>query len=163
VNIGKRVRGAQIGLLNIAEDIDGGALGFVSLAKNGRIQPIAWLSTGANTALNAGVKFRTGYTYSYVGGGHDLVDPRSRIEAGAGGHLDVVRPLYLEFGFAYAGEWKDQGSPQDEPLRQELRYDLRAGVDLGSVTLFAGGGLAQRITGEGKDLRGQASFGAMLF
>jgi hypothetical protein len=73
--------------------------------------------------------------------------------------------VFVEFGLGYAGEWKDdQDAPRNGPLRQELRYDLRWGVEAGrALTLFAGGGLAQRIAGEGKDLRGQFSFGAALF
>jgi len=162
VNVGKKVSGMQIGLVNVAEEIDGGALGLVSVAGNGHVQGLTWLSGGAATSVNGAVKFLTGYTYSYIGGGHELAQPRARAEAGLGLHVPL-RPLFFEVGPAYAGEWEDKNTSGD-PVRQELRYDLRAGVELARhISLFAGGGLAHRLTGEGKDFRGEWSFGAALF
>ena len=163
VNVARKVHGLQVGFVNVAEEVDGGALGFVSIAGNGRIQPLAWISGGNGTAANVGVKFVTGYTYSYFGAGHSLTDGRYRVEAGAGGHFSFAGSFFGEAGLAYAHD-RETAQPEADPLRQELRYDVRVGADIGRlVSPFIGGGLAQRITGEGADFRGEFSAGVALF
>jgi hypothetical protein len=163
VNVARKVRGLQLGLVNVADEIDGGALGLVSIARNGRVQPLVWLSGGGNLAVNGGVKFVTGYTYSYLGAGTGLTESGYRIEGGAGAHLTFLPFLFGEAGLAYAQERRTTEFGSD-PLRQELRYDLRLGADIARLASpFVGGGLAQRLTGEGPDFRGEFSLGVALF
>jgi hypothetical protein len=162
VSVARKVRGLQIGFVNVADEVEGGAIGLVSIARNGSVQPLAWISGGVETAANLGVKFVTGYTYSYFGGGHDFAGNGYRIEAGAGGHFPFAGSFFAEAGLAYVH--KRESGPLDlDPVRQELRYDARLGVELGLVSPFVGGGLAQRIAGEGTDFRGEFSAGVAVF
>jgi hypothetical protein len=71
--------------------------------------------------------------------------------------------LFGEAGLAYAQD-RRTGAGDGDPLRQELRYDARLGAELGWVASpFLSGGLAQRLTGEGRDFRGEFAAGAAFF
>jgi hypothetical protein len=162
VNVGGKVNGMQLGLINVSQEIHGGALGLVNIAGNGRVQPIGWVSGGTDLSLNGGVKFITDYTYVFLGFGALVTRKRSRTETGAGLHLQMGR-AYGEAGVGYSN-LSDSDSASDHALRQDFRYEARIGYEvLPSVTPFLGGALAQRLQGEGTDVRAEYFFGLAVF
>lgn len=162
VNIGGKVKGMQLGLINISQEIHGGALGLVNVAGNGRVQPIGWVSGGTDLSANGGVKFVTDYTYVFLGFGAELARSRSRTETGAGLHLDLGR-AYGEVGVGYSNV-SDNDNDSDQALRQNFRYEARVGYEVfPSVTPFFGGGIAQRLQGEGRAVRGEYFLGLAVF
>lgn len=162
VNVGGKVNGLQLGLINVSEEIHGGTLGLVNVAGNGRVQPTGWISGGTDLSAMGGVKFVTDWTYVFVGFGSELAKTRRRTEAGSGLHL-AFGPAYGEAGVGYSVVSDGEGA-SDEAVRQDFHYTLRLGYEvLPSVTPFVGGGLAQRLQGEGAPLRGEYFFGLAVF
>lgn len=162
VNVGGKVNGMQLGLINVSQEIHGGALGLVNVAGNGRVQPIGWISGGTDLRAMGGVKFVTDFTYVFVGVGSELTKTRRQTEAGTGLHLEFG-PAYGEAGVAYSLVTDGDGS-SEQAIRQDFKYELRLGYEvLPWFTLFVGGGLAQRLQGEGTPLRGEYSLGLTLF
>src|SRR5262249_46545926 len=150
------VKGFQLGLVNVATgDVQGGAIGFVSIAKNGRLQPSVWYS-GPDANLMAGVKSVVGYTYSQLGAGYDPGHARLSHQETLGLHLDLGRGLYGEVGGGYGESYESGELFRDKGLnRSEVRYEARVGFEpVRGVTAFAGGGLTQRVKGHGADVRG---------
>lgn len=61
VNVARKVEGVQLGVINVVDEIDGPAIGVVSIVRHG-IHPLVW---GSNLHyMNAGVKFATRYLYT---------------------------------------------------------------------------------------------------
>jgi hypothetical protein len=161
VNVAGSVKGLQLGLVNVATgDVQGGALGFISIAKNGRLQPSLWYS-GPDTNLMVGVKSVVGYTYSQLAIGDDPGHDRPSHQETLGLHLELGHRLYGEIGGGYGESHQGSGPFSDRaPYRSEIRYEARAGFEpIHGITAFAGGGLTQRMKGEGAPVRGAYFFG----
>jgi hypothetical protein len=86
----------QIGLINIADDVDGAPIGLISVSKTGGVHPMAWSSN--TTYANLGVKFATRYTYTMLSGAmhydgsHDLYGAGFTI----GGSIPVAKKITTE-------------------------------------------------------------------
>jgi hypothetical protein len=156
VNVARRVNGVQLGLVNVAEELHGGAIGLVNVAGNGRFQPVVWFA-GPGATLNAGYKSITDLTYTQGGIGYDLASNEYRFELGTGFHLALPRGFYGETGPGYA---QTRSVKTSDEIRQEVRYDLRLGMEpVRGLTPFLGGTLTQRISGGGADFRGEYEVG----
>jgi hypothetical protein len=149
----------QVGVVNVADENDGGAIGLVSISKNGKIQPSVWYS-GPDTWLNAGVKLVTGYTYTLLGAGYDAGGERVRYQGSGGLHLPLQRGFF-ETGLGIAR--LHHARERLPTARQEARYEARVGWEVVRyVTPFAGGGLDYRFSGEGAKVRGEYFFGVSV-
>jgi hypothetical protein len=167
VNVAGSVSGFQLGLVNVATgDVKGGALGLVSIAKNGRLQPSVWYS-GPGANLMAGVKSVVGYTYSELAIGDDPGRDRPSHQETLGLHLDAGHRLYAEVGGGYGETHQSSGPFTDSSrhlVRSEVRYEARLGFEpIRGVTAFAGGGVTQRVKGQGAEVRGTYFFGLSFF
>jgi hypothetical protein len=105
VNVGGRVRGAQVGVITWADDADA-ALGLLTLTRKGNVHPE--LSTSDVAGINLALRFPARYTYSMFTMG---VHPAGRGQSwlvgfGLGAHapfhgrffldVDVVGPVVLQ-------------------------------------------------------------------
>ncbi len=64
INIARKIDGLQIGLINITDDLQGESFGVASLPRRGGVHLMAW---GSNSLSgNLGVKFASRYTYSVL-------------------------------------------------------------------------------------------------
>jgi hypothetical protein len=163
VNVAGPVKGLQLGLVNVATgDVDGGAIGLISIAKNGRLQPTVWYS-GPDVNLMVGVKSVVGYTYSELAIGDDPGHDRPSHQETLGLHLELRHRLYAELGGGYGETHQSSGPFTDSNqslVRSEVRYEARVGFEpIHGVTAFAGGGLTQRVKGQGATVRGTYFFG----
>lgn len=161
VNVAGPVKGLQLGLVNVATgDVQGGALGFISIAKNGRLQPSVWYS-GPDANLMVGVRSVVGYTYSQLAAGYDPGHDRLSHQETFGLHLDLGHHLYGELGGGYGESHQSSGPFTDSHLvRSEVRYEARVGFEpIHGITGFAGGGVTQRVRGTGSEVRGTYFFG----
>lgn len=143
VNRHGKVRGLQLGVVNVAEEVDGAALGVISIAKNGRVQPIAYWSSFA--PAHAGVKFVVGWGYSQLSMGFagDEYIP----EGGMGAHIPVLENVYLEPGAHFSSTHPIDSNQNAKHV--DAHYRLRAGIRLlDAIELFAGGGARHGIYGE---------------
>jgi hypothetical protein len=66
VNVAKKFEGVTLGLINVADDIDGVPIGLLSVTKTGGVHPVIWASTA--TYANVGIKFATKHTYTMIAG-----------------------------------------------------------------------------------------------
>jgi hypothetical protein len=163
VSVAKVVRGLQLGVINVADEIHGGAIGLISIAKNGRVQPTAWVP-GPNAGLVLGIKSVTDLTYSQIGIGYDPFQRRFRNDLGAGLHFELGSDFYLETGIGYDETYKlgdgNKAFVNDSLVRSQLRYDARVGFEpIRGVTPFVGGALTRRMDGGGANFRGEYCFG----
>jgi hypothetical protein len=163
VNVAGRVRGLQLGVVNVAEEIHGGAIGLVSIAKNGRLQPTAWLP-GPSAGPLVGVKSVTDLTYTQLGVGYDPVQERFRQDLSVGLHLALGQRFYAETGLGFAETYRagrgERVYSNRSLVRGELRYEGRVGFEpVRGITPFIGGGLTQRMQGGGAPFRGEYCFG----
>jgi hypothetical protein len=163
VNVAKVVRGLQLGVINVADEIHGGAIGLISIAKNGRLQPTAWVP-GPNAGLVLGIKSVTDWTYSQIGIGYDPFQRRFRNDLGAGLHFELGSAFYLESGIGYDETYQlgdgNKAFVNDSLVRSQLRYDARVGFEpIRGITPFVGGAVTRRMDGGGADFRGEYSFG----
>src|SRR5690606_36543092 len=72
VNIGANVHGAQVGLVNVAEDVNGASVGVVTYSKRGQTQITTWFDS--TRPINVGARFVTGPLYAMPSIG---TDPRT--------------------------------------------------------------------------------------
>lgn len=94
-----KVAGAQVGVINYADEADA-QVGVISVSRKGGVYADVWTSDLA--AINLAVKFRAKYTYSFLAVG---VHPAGRgrgfmAGAGVGGHIALPRRLYLDIDLA---------------------------------------------------------------
>lgn len=145
VNVAKEVRGAQLGVVNVAGEMRGIPIGLVNISKNGGLGPVVWWSS--LTAVNAGVRFRSGHFYSMLAAGG------VNREADDGIKKSVAAQFY--YGFRIPRDrWFIDGDAgfvhlDNDPLYSEsattdqmaIQARLCAGVSFGGgFSLFAGGG-----------------------
>jgi hypothetical protein len=96
VNVGRKVSGAQIGLINIATDqMRGASIGLFNFAGDGIFAPTVW--GGDTSFMNVGLKSGSRHFYSLVGAGvHPLGDKMGFSPLfGLGGHIEL-NPFWLE-------------------------------------------------------------------
>jgi hypothetical protein len=88
LNMGQRIHGLQVGLINTADEADA-SIGLVTYTKKGGVYGNFWTSDTA--MLNAAVRFRANYTYTFVAfGGHPLPQGQSlQYGLGFGGHIPI--------------------------------------------------------------------------
>ena len=140
VNVASDVHGLQLGVVNVAKRVRGTSIGLVSVADNGRVQPVLWASSSLPS--NAAMKFTVGPFYTQAGLGYAPGNRTYAYELGLGGHFAVGR-FFLEPGVHYS-ELRSARHPFDHELIEYGHYRLAAGVDLGQVSPFGGGGVLQR-------------------
>lgn len=94
-----KVSGAQIGVINYADEADA-QVGVISVSRKGGVFADVWTSDLA--AINLAVKFRAKYTYSYLAVGvHPAGQGRGFMSGvGFGGHIPLWRKLYLDIDLA---------------------------------------------------------------
>lgn len=93
INVARKIDGLQIGLINITESLAGESLGVANILKPGGIHIALW---GSNSIYgNAGLKFSSKYTYSILSAALHKDDEEEKVAAGAGLTLGVHIPLHL--------------------------------------------------------------------
>jgi hypothetical protein len=136
VNIGRRVVGTQIGVVNVSDQIDGLPLGLVNVVKHGRTQALVWSDT--TTALNAGVKYLNSGVYTILAAGFLPEPDKLTASFALGGQLDVAK-LLLGFDAMYSWTTRFEPGFDDDinhtRLRATVGYQLTRGFGL-----FVGGG-----------------------
>jgi hypothetical protein len=137
VSVARKVRGVQIAAVNVADEIDGAAIGVVSVAGNGRIQPTVWFANTSGAAV--AVKFVAGYFYSNLGASLETDGNHGAPLLGMGPHFPFGR-WFLDLGVDWQPRY-DLRSPEAKP-RSDLHYRAKLGVEpTRGVSLFAGGGV----------------------
>ena len=145
VNVAKSTD-VQLGLVNVAERVDGAAIGFVNIAGNGYIEPTVYEIFGSRPSYNAGVKFVAGYAYSVVAVGTTGFgsDARPLAEAGLGFHYEppllrdapVVDRTAIEVGgHAEYRPPNGQGTTEENFLHYRLGLGVRF---VRTIWLFGG-------------------------
>lgn len=158
VNIASgRVRGAQVGVVNIASEVDGASIGLVSIGSDS-VHPVVWSSNLAY--LNAGVKFTTRYVYTLaaIGTGTNEVgfdEARHVLTFGIGGSIPIASRVTLDIETAYSEQ--DVSGPGAVNRSYHLRaisgyafakhFRLVAGFGLRIPLAFDQGSLAVRPEG----------------
>lgn len=143
LNVAKHVRGVQVGIINVAERVDGVPIGLISVTKDGGVHPMAWFSS--LTHLNAGLKFATDYTYTFMNASWDSELELFGPGFGLGGTVPVfLRNLYVDMDLSETYLLADSG-PFDygrslTRLRATLRYQI-----LPHLSVFAGGGYTGKV------------------
>jgi len=137
VNVGKKVRGVQVGVVNVSEDADA-AIGLVSISRDG-IHPLAW--TSSLQTMNAGVKFSTNdmfttfaVSYGTLEEGLDNVGATAAI----GGHI----PLPASFDLELEGTYTHLAARLGRDGNQWTSHHAIAGYSFAKhLRLFAGAGV----------------------
>jgi opacity protein-like surface antigen len=134
-------------LVNIASEVDGAQIGLVNIAKNGRIQAEAFATN--TLAINAGIRFVSGYSYSELALGYDPIGRDNQYSGGLGAHFDVRR-FTIEAGVH--GSSTHHPDTSEKPTRVDLHYRGRVGYRVTSfIEPFVGGGARHGLYGLGKD------------
>lgn len=150
INIARKVDGLQVGVINVTAGLAGESLGFANILKPGRIHLALWGSSSLYG--NAGLKFASKYAYSIVSAAiHNL---EGNVAAGAGLTLGLHLPLsrYLQ-GLTVSG---DLGAYRLFPTgfnftahAEVYKTRLLASYELAHrLTLFVGGGGFLSVTGD---------------
>lgn len=164
INIARRIDGLQVGLINVTASLAGESLGLVNILKPGRIHLTVW---GSNSLFgNAGVKFASKYAYSIVSAAiHNI---KEEVAAGAGLTLGVHLPLKLYLpGLTLSG---DLGAYRLFPSgfnftghAEVYKTRIIASYELAHrLTLFVGGGAHLSVNGDENDENETTSFGPEL-
>lgn len=98
VNFGTDVKGAQVGLVNIAsKSMKGASVGLINFAGDGIFAPTVWVSPAS--MLNLGLKMGSRNFYSILGAGVHPVgdDRRTSVALGFGAHGDLTGKWWMEF------------------------------------------------------------------
>jgi hypothetical protein len=136
VNIGRTVHGAQIGLVNVAGEVEGAQIGLVNIAKNGRVQAQAFASD--RVALNVGIRFVSGYSYSEFSIGYSPRGRDNEYAGGLGAHFERGK-LTLEAGIH--ASVAQHAETNEKPTRADMHYRGRVGYRITSfLEPFVGGG-----------------------
>ncbi|XXF78937.1 caspase family protein [Myxococcaceae bacterium GXIMD 01537] len=106
VNVGGRVRGVQLGLLNISEDVTV-PIGLLSIVRKGRLSFEVWADDVA--PFSVGLKYGSEHVYVLVING---VQPwersfRTFMQLGLGVHLTLAGSYYVDLDVAF-GSWRPQ-------------------------------------------------------
>jgi hypothetical protein len=139
----------QLGLVNVAREVDGVSLGFVPYSQRGRTQILSWYNT--TLPFNLGVRFHSGALYVMPTFGFD---PRGNEEIVAnvdgsyapglslGYHLDIGRG-FVDFDANSSNP--SSGSNYNES-NLDLRYRVLGGYQVSAAFgVFLGGGVRHRV------------------
>jgi hypothetical protein len=128
INVHRRVKGLQFGIVNVAEEVDA-AIGVISIAKNGRVQPLLWTSTDGSAHL--AIKSIAGYVFTQIGGGINLSTEQISYDGGMGAHLRLGKSFFLEPGVHYSA-LLDTADASGGPDEQQLHYVAQLGLRVGN-------------------------------
>ncbi len=138
INIGREVRGAQVGLVNIASrKLDGASIGLINYAGNGILAPSLWAS---DTSLaNLAFKMGSRHIYGLFGAGVHPIPGQERYSLiyGIGGHLDLDL-LWLDLDFSVhklVNRYSWRGSASDFINKVRLTLGFRV---IDELSIFAG-------------------------
>jgi hypothetical protein len=130
INVGGSVKGAQVGLVNIAtKKMKGAQIGLVNYAGDGVLAPALWASD--TSLLNLGLKMGSRHVYSILGWGlHPIGDKderRDSVIAGLGGHIDFKAPVWLELDLTTHWmhkdyNWRDAGADSIHKFRATVGF-----------------------------------------
>jgi hypothetical protein len=158
INVAKKVDGLQVGLINVTASLAGESLGLANILKPGRIHLALW---GSNSLFgNAGLKFASKYAYSILSAAIHNFD--GTVAAGAGLTLGLHLPLNLYVpGLTLSG---DLGAYRLFPSgfnfdghAEVYKTRLIASYELAHrLTLFVGGGAFVSVVGDENE---KTSFG----
>jgi hypothetical protein len=158
INVAKKVDGMQVGLINVTASLAGESLGVANILKPGRIHLALW---GSNSLFgNAGLKFASKYAYSILSAAIHNLD--GTVAAGAGLTLGLHLPLNLYLpGLSMSG---DLGAYRLFPSgfnfdghAEVYKTRLIASYELAHrLTLFVGGGAFVSVIGDENE---KTSFG----
>lgn len=138
VNVAKHVRGLQVGLINVAEKVEGVPIGLISVTKDGGVHPLAWFSS--LTHVNAGLKFATDYTYTFMNASWDPELEQFGPGFGLGGTVPSFLPnLYVDIDLSETFLFPDSGPVYYGRSLTRLRGTLRYQI-LPHLSVFVGGG-----------------------
>lgn len=137
VNFGMNVKGAQVGLINIADTLHGVALGLINISRNGYVR--LGFTNNEVTGLNA--EFRSGKSYLYTIFGAGMNDfnsiKRWAYFAGLGGRYRIWREMYIENDFTV--NWINDSRIWANEFNMILRFNPRIVIrPWGPVEIFAG-------------------------
>lgn len=136
VNVGGRVRGLQLGLINYADDADA-SIGLLSITRRGGVHPEVWTSDTA--AVNVGIRFPARHTYSFLTAGIHPAGPGKAylFGLGLGGKIRLMDKLHLDIdasGHAVFG-----GLTFSEPMQFLSQARLLFAWDFGRhLSVFGG-------------------------
>jgi len=161
INVHRHVKGIQIGIINVAEDVDA-AIGVLSIAKNGRVQPVLWTSVDGSAHL--AIKSIAGCVFTQIGGGVDLSSEKVSYDGGIGLHLRLGNVWFLEPGVHYSA-LLDTADASGAPDEQQLHYLAELGLRVGEkLDLIAGAGVRHTIVGgSGSPFHPEARAGIAFF
>jgi len=161
INVHRRVRGVQLGIINVAEDVDA-AIGVISVSKNGRVQPLLW--TSLDGSVHLAIKSVAGWAFTQLGGGVDLSEAKVSYDGGVGLHLPLGKSFFLEPGLHYMALLATadaSGAPDEQRVLFLVDLGWRAGNQL---DLLLGGGVRQTVAGgDGATLAPEAHAGLAFF
>lgn len=144
INIAERVEGTQIGLLNIAREVEGAAIAPVNIVEQGRIQAVVYASSAA--PLSTGVRFVVAPLVTTTSIGYDPLGDVDRLipQVALGGRVPF-EPLYADVEVGYAPEIEPENHPSEDPV-QTVRFRGSLGWDvLPTIGIFAAGGVRYAI------------------
>jgi hypothetical protein len=161
INVHRHVKGIQIGIINVAEDVDA-AIGVLSIAKNGRVQPVLWSSIDGSAHL--AIKSIAGCVFTQIGGGVDVIREKVSYDGGIGLHLRLGRVWFLEPGVHYSA-LLDTADASGAPNEQQLHYLAELGLRVGEkLDVIAGAGVRHTIVGgSGSPFAPEARAGIAFF
>jgi hypothetical protein len=150
VNRTKKLKGVQIGLVNIADTSEGCAIGLINIAKNGFYQ----FSLYANETNSVNMAFRSGTKnfYGILLGGANPSDNKKlyTFGAGFGGAVKLARSISINpeitSQYMYTGDW------QYTNLLQKLSANFNFTLTKG-LTLYAGPSFSVYYTDQKMDVK----------
>jgi len=144
----------QLGLVNVAREVEGVSLALVPYSQRGRVQLVSWYDT--TLPFNIGVRFHTGALYAMPTFGYD---PRAKgeITSDVNGSYSPGFSLgyRLSLGRAFADIDANYSNPSSNSDYDEnvidLRYRLLGGFELSRVFgVFLGGGVHHHFNTQGQ-------------
>jgi len=146
VNVAQHVRGLQVGIINVAERVDGVPIGLISVTKNGGVHPITWYSSV--TPFNAGLKFSTEYTYTFLNASWEPYDELVGPGFGMGGTVPAfLDQLFVDIDLSGTYLFRDSGPAEHGRTLARLRGTVRYQI-FPHLSVFAGGGYTGKIEPE---------------
>ena len=113
---GAQIRGLQLGIVNVADDVDGVAIGVASISKTGHISAQSF-ATGAsdNATFDLSVKFATKYFHTLVGAPTTAPTEKTwrATPSGSAGQIPLSERCLAELDLIASDLWRRH--PSDEP------------------------------------------------
>jgi hypothetical protein len=144
LNVAERVEGTQIGLVNIAREVEGAAIAPINIVEKARIQALVFASSAA--PLSTGIRFVVAPLVTTTSIGYDPLGDSDRLipQVAIGGRIPF-EPLYADLEAGYAPEIEPKKHPAEGPV-QTVRFRGSIGWDvLPPIGIFAAGGVRYAI------------------